>query len=272
MASLRILGPIACAALVATACGVPKTEYDAAVLDAQKARAECDEKTKAMQAASQKEIDDLKTRLADMQAKSGALDDATRAELEELRRQKAAAEARLKLFDDFLAKFKKMIEAGKLEITVRRGQIVLALGTDILFDTGKTEIKPEGKQALTEVADALRGVTGRRFQIAGHTDTVPIKTKEFASNWELSTARGVAVVKLLVEKGVKPDVMSAAGYAEFDPAQSNATDKGKAKNRRIEIVIVPNIEDLVKMPEVKPKPAAAAAPTNPPPPTKPPTK
>ena len=122
------------------------------------------------------------------------------------------------------------------------------------IDTGKTDIKPEGKQALGEVADALRGVAGRRFQIAGHTDNVPIKTPQFASNWELSTARGVAVVKLLIEKGVKADVLSAAGFAEVDPAQSNANDKGKAKNRRIELVIVPNIEDLVKMPEVKGKP------------------
>ncbi len=93
-------------------------------------------------------------------------------------------------------------------------------------------------------------MTGRRFQVAGHTDTIPIKTKEFPSNWELSTARAVAVVKLLTEKGVRSDVLSAAGYAEYDPASSNATDKGRTKNRRIEIVIVPNIEDLVKMPEI----------------------
>jgi chemotaxis protein MotB len=79
---------------------------------------------------------------------------------------------------------------------------------------------------------------------------VPIKTKELGSNWELSSARALAVIKLLLEKGVRPDVLSAAGYAEFDPAQSNTSDKGRAKNRRIEIVIVPNIEDLVKMPEL----------------------
>jgi chemotaxis protein MotB len=231
-------------------CVVPQSQYDAAVEDAKKARAECDEKSKAAAQAAQKEADDLRAKIAEAEGKAGASSEATRAELEELRRQKAAAEARLKLFDDFLAKFKKMIEAGKLDITVRHGHIVLALGTDILFDTGKTEIKPEGKTALGEVADALRGVSGRKFQIAGHTDTLPIKTKEFPSNWELSTARAVAVVKLLVEKGVHAEVLSAAGYAGFDPAQSNANDKGRAKNRRIEIVIVPNVEDLVKMPEV----------------------
>lgn len=144
-----------------------------------------------------------------------------------------------------------MIDAGKLDITVRRGQIVLALGTDILFDTGKTEIKDDGRAALSEVAEALKTVSGRRFQVAGHTDTLPIKTKDFPSNWELSTARAVAVVKLLSEKGVRSDVLSAAGYAEFDPANSNANEKGRTKNRRIEIVIVPNIEELIKMPEIR---------------------
>jgi chemotaxis protein MotB len=237
------------------ACGVPKTQYDAEVADAAKAKASCDEKTTSMQ----KDIDDLKAKVADAEGKAGASSEATRAELEELRRQKAAAEDRLKLFEDFLAKFKKMIEAGKLDITVRRGQIVLALGTDILFDTGKTEIKPEGRAALTEVAEALRGVTGRRFQVGGHTDTLPIKTKEFPSNWELSTARAVAVVKLLIERGVRADAVSAAGYAEFDPARGNGTEKGRAKNRRIEIALVPNIEDLVKMPELA-KPVGDAPP------------
>jgi len=235
------------------ACGVPKNQYDAAVSEgdkAKKAASDCEAQKAAAQAAAQKDVDDLKAKLAEAEGKAAASNEATRAELDELRRQKAAAEARLKLFDEFLAKFKNMIDAGKLEITVRRGQIVLALATDVLFDTGKTDIKPEGKTALGEVAAALKGVTGRRFQVAGHTDTLPIKTKEFPSNWELSTARAVAVVKLLVEKGVRADVVSAAGYAEFDPAQSNANDKGRAKNRRIEIVLVPNVEELVKMPEI----------------------
>lgn len=246
-APMKTIFAAALAGALVTGCGVPKDQYDAAVAGASHAKAACEEE----KAAKQKEIDELQKRIAEADAKAGAADEQTRAELEELRKQKAAADARLKLFEDFLAKFKKMIEAGKLDITVRRGQIVLALGTDILFDTGKTEIKPEGKTALVEVAEVLKGVSGRRFQVAGHTDNVPIKTtKEFASNWELSTARAVAVIKLLLEKGVKAEVLSAAGYAEFDPAGPNNSDKARAKNRRIEIVIVPNIEDLVKMPEL----------------------
>lgn len=253
-------------------CGVAQSQHDAAMAEVNKAKASCE----AELAQARKDVDDLRGELAAAEGRASASDEATRAELDELRKQKAAAEARLKLFDEFLAKFKKMIDAGKLDITVRRGQIVLALGTDILFDTGKTEIKEDGRASLAEVAEALKTVSGRRFQVAGHTDTIPIKTKEFPSNWELSTARAVAVVKLLNDKGVRPDALSAAGYAEFDPATSNATDKGRTKNRRIEIVIVPNIEELVKMPELrkeserdpkeakdpkepKPKPAAAPA-------------
>jgi chemotaxis protein MotB len=260
-------------ATVAMGCGVPQTQYDATVDGARRAKTACDATVAAKDqeiAALQAKVADLQAKVTDAEGKAGAASDATRAELDELRRQKAAAEARLKLFEDFLAKFRKMIEAGKLDITVRRGQIVLALGTDILFDTGKTEIKPDGKAALSEVADVLKVVSGRRFQVAGHTDIVPIKTKEFASNWELSSARSLAVIRMLLEKGVRPDALSAAAYAEFDPAQNNASDKGRAKNRRIEIVIVPNIEDLVKMPELgskkDPNAAGKEAPLKPPPP------
>ncbi len=253
-------------ALITLGCGVPQSQHDAAVNDLQKARKECEEKLAAAQTAQ----DELSAKLTEAEGKAAAADEATKAELEELKKAKAAAEARARLFEEFIAKFKKMIDAGKLDITVRRGQIVLALATDILFDTGKTDIKPEGKETLGDVADALKGVSGRRFQVAGHTDTVPIKTKEFPSNWELSTARAVAVVKLLVDKGVKSDALSAAGYAEWDPAQSNATDSGKAKNRRIEIVVVPNIEELVKMPELKPKEATPSdKPKEPPKPKEP---
>ena len=255
-----------CAALLVApslaACGIPKSQYDA--LDAREKQEKAD---------SDKRIADLEGRIKELEGQQGALDEKTKAELEELRKQKEAADARSKLFDDFVRKFKSMIDAGKLDITTRRGQIVLALATDVLFDPGKTEIKPEGKTALAEVAAALRTVPGRRFQVAGHTDTLPIHTKEFASNWELSTARAVSVVKLLVKEGVRAEALSAAGYAEFDPAQSNASDKGRAKNRRIEIVLVPNIEELVKMPELKPEERAQqpSPPPPPPPPPHPPT-
>ena len=237
--------------LVSTACGVPEAQYQAARADAAQEKA-ARSKDAADLAAAQQEIGLLRTKVAQTQgASTHGAPTCDAGDADELKRQKEAAEARAKLFDEFVKKFQKMIDAGKLDITTRHGQIVLALDTDVLFDAGKTDIKADGKAALGEVAEALRGLKNRRFQVAGHTDTTPIKTKEFPSNWELSSARAIAVVKLLVSKGVRPEVISAAAHAEFDPAESNASNKGREKNRRIEIVLVPNVEELIKAAEKK---------------------
>jgi chemotaxis protein MotB len=103
----------------------------------------------------------------------------------------------------------------------------------------------------------LKTVSARLFQVSGHTDNLPIKNTEFASNWELSTARAVVVVKFLAEKGVNPAVLSAAGYGEFDPVASNGDAPIRSKNRRIEISLVPNIEELISIPELKAETASA---------------
>jgi chemotaxis protein MotB len=113
-----------------------------------------------------------------------------------------------------------------------------------------TLLKPAGKDALIQVAQVLKTVAGRKFQVAGHTDNVPIQTSRFPSNWELSTARAVEVVKLLVAQGADPRSLSAAGYGEFDAVASNESADGKAKNRRIEITLQPNLDELVAAPIV----------------------
>jgi chemotaxis protein MotB len=142
-----------------------------------------------------------------------------------------------------------MIDAGHLKVTTRHGRVVLQLRNDVLFDTGEAEVKPDGKAAIEEVATTLRSVGGKRFQVAGHTDNQPIVTKKkelYPTNWELSAARAISVVKLLVAHGVDPGMLSAAGYAAFDPVASNATPDGQAKNRRIEITLVPHVSELPK--------------------------
>jgi chemotaxis protein MotB len=179
-----------------------------------------------------------------------ALDDA-KARLEELRKAQAAAEARAQLFQQFVQKFKKMIDAGQLKVATRAGRLVIQLSNDVLFDSGQTFIKPAGKDALSQVGKVLATVRGRSFQVAGHTDNVPIQTARFPSNWELSTARAVEVVKLLLTYTVDAHAMSAAGYSEFDPIASNDVPDGRAKNRRIEITLQPNLDELVAAPQLK---------------------
>lgn len=179
-----------------------------------------------------------------------ALDDA-KARLEELRQAQVAAEARAALFQQFVQKFKAMIDAGQLELVTRNGRLVLQLSNDVLFDSGQTAIKPAGRSALLQVAKVLATVQGRTFQVAGHTDNVPIQNVRFPSNWELSTARALEVVKLLVAQGVAPGELSAAGFGEFDPIADNDTPDGRAKNRRIEITLQPNLDELVAAPQIQ---------------------
>jgi flagellar motor protein MotB len=243
---------VTAAASISVAACVPQGKYDAALKDASDAHA-------ALADAQKKTADDAAARAkleADLAACTGKPlppdhSAELNAQLEQLRKQKAAADARAALFNEFVAKFRKMIDAGKVSIHVRHGRIVLSLHNDVLFDEGKTDLKPAGKQALTEIAQALRTVSSRSFQVAGHTDNLPIKSPQFPSNWELSTERAVVVVKFLSAQGVSSGVLSAAGYGEFDPVASNADVAGRSKNRRIEISLVPNIEELISLPELK---------------------
>jgi chemotaxis protein MotB len=144
-----------------------------------------------------------------------------------------------------LGKFQAMIESGKLKVKIKNGKMVLELPSAILFPSGKARLSEEGEMTLQEVAAVLATISDREFQVAGHTDNVPLgKGHKFKSNWELSTARAVAVVSFLQEMGVKPTSLSAAGYSEYQPATSNDTDEGKAQNRRIEITLMPNLDEL----------------------------
>jgi chemotaxis protein MotB len=163
--------------------------------------------------------------------------------LDELEKQKKIAEERVAMFRSLVDKLRSMVDAGQIKVQVRNGRMLLVLPNDILFDSGKTELKPEGKDAIAKVAKVL-ATMDRHFLVAGHTDNIAIKTKRFPSNWELSTERAVEVVRLLIDSGMKPSQVGAAGYAEYDPAASNATADGQAQNRRIEIVVEPNLSEL----------------------------
>jgi chemotaxis protein MotB len=236
----------------ASACGVSKADYDAKVQEAAACKQEA-EATKGKAAQLQVQVSDQDKQVGQLRdslgiAQSQAMTDEQKAQLDEAKRAVQDAQERGKLLGDLQNKFKRMIDAGHLKVTTRHGRIVLQLHNDVLFDTGAAEVKPAGKQALAEVAATLRSVGGKRFQVAGHTDNAPITTetkKTYPTNWELSTARAISVVKLLVSEGVEAGELSAAGYGPYDPIASNGTPEGQAKNRRIEITLVPNVAELV---------------------------
>jgi chemotaxis protein MotB len=175
--------------------------------------------------------------------------------IDELRAKERQAQARLQTFRNMIEKFRNMIASGKLRVRIQRGRMVVELSENILFDSGKADLKKEGQTALTEVASVLASIPDRDFQIAGHTDNVPIKSAKFPSNWELSTARGVTVARYLAGQGVPTARLSAAGYADSQPIASNDTPEGRAQNRRIEIVLMPNLDELPDLSALETTPA-----------------
>jgi chemotaxis protein MotB len=135
------------------------------------------------------------------------------------------------------------LESKDVTISELRGSLTVNILDRVLFASGEAELKPEGEQVLAQLASVLTQHTNRQIYVIGHTDNVPIRGSlfgKFSSNWELSTARATAAVRYLTEKaGVNPEMLAAVGYGEYHPIASNATPEGRAKNRRIAIVIVP---------------------------------
>jgi len=227
------------------------TQLEKADANAKDLQKKLDDAT-ALEAQLRKELEKLGKDANKLLGEKGDLAkslDEAKARLDELRKAQAAADARAKLYKDLALKLKKMTDAGQLRVSLRDGRIILALPNDVLFDSGKTEIKPDGKTAIKSLAKVLVTLKDRRFQVAGHTDNVPIHTSQFPSNWELSTARAVEVVKVLAGEGMPTKQLSAAGYGEFDPIAANDLPDQRAKNRRIEITLQPNVDEMVAVPE-----------------------
>jgi chemotaxis protein MotB len=185
-------------------------------------------------------------------------------ELSKSKRKLEAAKAELeKKSDEYAALASSLrgeIEAGRIELMELRGRTTVQLKDKILFASGSSTLGAEGKDALRRVAEALRNLHGKVIRVEGHTDNVPTGSGgPFPSNWELSTARALAVVHALKDAGVDPTRLSGAGFAEFQPIATNETPEGRSLNRRIEIVLVP-LEGAIAAPKA-PLPAAAPAKT-----------
>lgn len=164
--------------------------------------------------------------------------------LAELRERQRAADRRVADYRAMLRRFAGLIDAGKLQVKIVDGRMVLSLPMDILFASGRASLTEEGHSSLLEVGQGLATIRDRQFQIEGHTDDVPIKTAKFPSNWELGAARALVVLRTLEEGGVRSQQLSAATYGEHRPTAKNDSDQGRAANRRIEIVVVPDLSDL----------------------------
>ena len=185
----------------------------------------------------------LATALASSRNMRAAVDE-MKAALREAGDRRLATEARIAEYRRVLAKFKRLIDSGTLKVEVIDGRMVLVLPMDVLFASGRAQLSEAGTATISDVGVTLATFAERRFQVEGHTDTVPISTSRYRSNWELASARAQGVLRALLAAGVSPDALSAASYGEHRPTATNDDEPGRAKNRRIEISIVPDLSGL----------------------------
>jgi chemotaxis protein MotB len=213
------------AALAAGCGGVSTEKYNAAVSEADKYKQDA--------ATQSQRVSDCETKVSSMSNKVTGLEQSN-----------STLEQKNDDYKNMSAALAADSAAGMLEIANLSGLVTIRLPEKLLFQPGSAVIVKGGKAELKKVGAAMKGVTGRVFYVAGNTDNKPIKTAKFPSNWELSTARAVAVVKFFIAEGVDPKTLGVAGYAQYHPIASNDTAEGRAKNRRIEIAMAPPPSEL----------------------------
>ncbi|MFH1807166.1 MAG: OmpA family protein [Pseudomonadota bacterium] len=132
------------------------------------------------------------------------------------------------------------VKDGRVALRRLRDGVIVEMPNKVLFPSGSAELNEMGQKTLAAVGGAIKEIKDRRIRIEGHTDNVPTgKNVSYASNWELSAARAITVTKFLQEQGVTPSLMSAEARSEYAPIAKNSSATGRARNRRIEIYLVP---------------------------------
>lgn len=229
-----------------TALSTEKSRLDDEVAKLSAVRKDLVQDLKSSQNESLQRISELRQKIADLEAHNERL----RLEINGLKQdiarvQKAKEEEVLttsKTYEQLLDKMKQEISQGQVTISELKGKLTVNLVDAILFDSGKAEVKSNGLLVLQKVVDILKTVTDKAIRIEGHTDNVPIHgqlTARYPTNWELSAARAINVTRYLQQQGIDPLSLSAVAYGEYRPVASNDNEEGRARNRRIEIILVP---------------------------------
>lgn len=135
----------------------------------------------------------------------------------------------------------------ELSVSVKNGKVYVSLQEKLLFKSGSARVDPRGKEALAKVAQVLNVNPDIRVDIEGHTDSIPIRGR-FQDNWELSLARSASVVRILTQDyHVDPTRVVASGHSKYDPVDTNSTEEGRAHNRRTDIILSPNLDELYQL-------------------------
>jgi chemotaxis protein MotB len=245
-------------------CGYSQEEWDqkvrenSALTEQLASQREASTKCAADYGTAQEELDGLKRKF---QERGVNLDNVT----QDLEHQKQANEEyRLRAeqleqvrqrFELLQQKLKKLTELG-LKVQVRDNRMLIQLPGNVLFDSGRDTLKKSGLDILSQVAAVLRAdadLSQREFQVAGHTDNKPLGSSPYKDNWGLSAMRARSVLAYLTAPagkdggGLDPSHWSAAGYADTDPVAANDSEEGREQNRRVELVVLPNVEEMLNL-------------------------
>lgn len=251
------------AAFGPTGCGYSEEEMRAKQreIEALKNRLDAEEQRNKQ---FQKELDEANARIEQLKEQLAAagvdvanlqkdMEEQARA-LAEYKARAAQLEEIKKRFELLRAKLQSLTALG-LKVVVRNNRMLIELPGDVLFDSGRETLQDKGKEILLQVAEVIRKddeLRKRDFQVAGHTDDRPFRGV-FKDNWGLSAMRAREVVDFLimpVDKkggGLDPTNWSAAGYGDMDPIASNETPEGRQQNRRVELVVVPSVEEMLDL-------------------------
>jgi len=243
MAFLAALLAAALAALYYVGMKPQQEALDASVTKQQQETARADQAEREARRCAQ-DASSLNSRVAELEGMLGDL----RRTSAELEAQVAAREKELASVkdtqDQLVAELQQEIADGRVQVQRLKGQLRVDMVDEILFDSGEAQVKADGQAVLKRIA-AVLAKTDKTVQVQGHTDNVPIRGRlasQYPTNWELSAARAVNVVRFLQQTGLDPSRLSADAFAEYHPRAGNDTDEGRRKNRRIEILLGPPVE------------------------------
>lgn len=163
---------------------------------------------------------------------------------------------------DILKVMEPLVKGGQVKVTESNRGISIEINASLLFEVAKAELNKDSISVLTAVAKVL-ATDSHQIQVEGHTDNLPMNSPVFPSNWELSTARASSVIRLFAENGVGGNRMVAIGYADYRPVEDNSTPEGRARNRRVTVMILAEnqggVQDVKLDPDVKPPPSPVPA-------------
>jgi chemotaxis protein MotB len=203
-----------------------------------KAKEAADNGAKAQEAAAKAAACDQK--VASLEQELAAANKAKsdlQAQAASLAQQKGALEAKSAQYEKLAGQLQNQIKAGQIEISELKGKMTVKLKDKILFSSGSAKLGKEGEAALDAVAGVFKDLQGKNVVVAGYTDDVKVSAGAYKDNWELSSARAIAVVRYLESKGVPPQMLGAAGFSQFRPIVPNDSKENRSQNRRIEIAL-----------------------------------